>query len=201
MCKFSKIYLLYIFIYMYTKAFLSSFQSLQLYMTLWIAARQASLFITNFWSLLKLMSVESVKPSNHLILCLPFLLLPSVFPSIRVFSNELVLHSRWPEYWEFQLQHQSFQWTPRTDLLEDGLVGSPCNPRDSQESSPTPQFKSVNCSALSFLSHIVQLSHAYMTIGKTIALTKWTFDVNVMSLLFNMPSRLVITFLQGASVF
>ena len=92
---------------------------------------------------------------------------------------------------EFQLQHQSFQWTPRTDLLLDGLVESPCSPRDSQESSPTPQFKSIN-SVLSFL--IVQLN-PYMTTGKTIALTRWTFADKVRSLLFNVLSRLVITFL------
>ena len=90
---------------------------------------------------------------------------------------------------EFQLQHQSFQWTPRTDLLKDGLVGSPCSPRDCQESPSTPQFKSINSSVLSF---IVQLSHPYMTTGKTIA---FTFVGKVMSLLFNMLSRLAITFL------
>ena len=95
---------------------------------------------------------------------------------------------------EFQLQHQSFQWTPRTYLPKDGLVGSPCSPRDSQESSPTPHFKSTNSSVLSFLN-IVQLSHPYMTTGKTIALTRRTFVGNIMSLLFNMLSRLVITFL------
>ena len=97
------------------------------------------------------------------------------------------------EVLEFQLQHQSFQWTPRTDLLSDGLVGSPCSPRDSQESSPTPQFKSINSSMLSF---IVQISHPYMTTGKTIALTRWIFVGKVMSLLLNTLSRLVITFLQ-----
>ena len=90
---------------------------------------------------------------------------------------------------EFQLQHQSLQWTPRTDLLQDGLVGSPCSPRDSQESSPTPQFKSINSSVLSFLYS------PYMTTGKTIALTRPTFVGKVMSLIFNMLSRLVITFL------
>ena len=97
---------------------------------------------------------------------------------------------------EFQLQHQSFQWIPRTDLLRiprtDLLVGSPCSPRDSQESSPTPQFKSINSLVLSFF--IVQLSHPYMTTGKTIALTRQTFVGKVMSLLLNMLSRLVITF-------
>ena len=92
---------------------------------------------------------------------------------------------------EFQLQHQSFQWTPKTDLLQDGLVGFPCSPRDSQESSPTPQFKSINSSALSF-PHSPTL---YMTTGKTIALTMWTFVGKVMSLLFNMLPRFVITFL------
>ena len=90
----------------------SSVQSLsrvQLFVTPWTAARQASLSITDSRSLLKLISIESVMPSNHLILCLLLFLLPSIFPSIRVFSNELALHIRWPEYWEFQLQHQSFQ--------------------------------------------------------------------------------------------
>ena len=81
------------------------------------AAPQASLSITNSWSLLKLMSFESVMSSNHLILCYPLLLLPSIFPSIRVFSNESVLRIRWPRYWSFQLQHQSFQWILRTDCL------------------------------------------------------------------------------------
>ena len=94
---------------------------------------------------------------------------------------------------EFQLLHQSFQWTLRTDLLQDGLVGSPCKPRDSQESSPKPQFKSMNSLVLSFLYS--QLSHPYLTTRKTITLTRWTFAGKVMSLLFNMLSRLVITFL------
>ena len=94
---------------------------------------------------------------------------------------------------EFQLQHQFVQWTPRTDLLQDELVGSPCSPRDFQESSLTPQFKSINSLALAFFR--VQLLHPYMIIGKTIALTRWTFVGKVMSLLFNMLSRLVITFL------
>ena len=94
---------------------------------------------------------------------------------------------------ELQLQHQSFQWIFRTDFLQDGLVGLPCCPRDSQESSPTPQFKSINSSCSAFF--IVQLSHPYMTTGKTIALTRQTFVGKVMSLLFNMLSRLVIAFL------
>ena len=119
-------------------------------MTPWTAPCQASPSITNSHSLLKLMSTESMMPSNHLILCLPLLLLPSIFPSIRAFSNELLLHIRWPQYWSF-----SFNISPsnefKTDLLQNGLVGSPCSPRDSQESSPTPQFKSINSSVLSFL--------------------------------------------------
>ena len=94
---------------------------------------------------------------------------------------------------EFQLQHQFLQWTPRTDLLKDGLVGSPCSPRDSQESCPTPQLKSINSSVLSFLYSKTLTS--IQTTGKTIALTRWTFVGKVMSLLFNMLSRLVITFL------
>ena len=93
---------------------------------------------------------------------------------------------------EFQLQCQPFQWTPRIYLFQDGLIGSPCSPRDSQESSPTPQFKSINFSVPSFLC---SLSHPYVATGKTIVLTKWTFVGKVMSLLFNMLSRLVITFL------
>ena len=94
-----------------------SLSCVQLFATPWTTARQASLSITNSWSLLKLTSIESVMPSNHLILCCPLLLQPSIFPSIGVFSNESVLRIRWPKVLEFQLQHQSFQWTPRTDLL------------------------------------------------------------------------------------
>ena len=107
----------------------------------WTAAHQAFLSFTITQSLLKLMSIELMMPSNHHILCHPFLFLPSIFPSIRVFSNELAL----------QLQHQSFQWIFRADFLQDCLVVSPYSPRDSQESSPTPQFKSINSSALSSL--------------------------------------------------
>ena len=143
------------------------FSRVQLFVTPRTAARQASLSITSSQSLLKLMSIKSVMPSNHLILCRPLLLLPSIFPSIKVFSNESVA-----KVLEFQLQHQSFQWTLGTDFLEDGLVWSLCSPRDSQESSPIPQFKSINSLALSFLySPIVQLSHPYMTTGKAIVLT------------------------------
>ena len=116
----------------------------------WIAARQASLSITNSWSLLKLMSVESVMPSNHLILCRPLLLLPSHFPSIRVFSNESVLCIRWPKY--CSLTSSSIHPMNIQDLFPLGLTGLiSCSPRDSQESSATPQFKSINSSVLSFL--------------------------------------------------
>ena len=108
----------------------------QLFETPWIAVLQAFLSITNSQSLLKLMSIESVMSSNHLILCHPLLLPPSIFPSIRVFSNESVLHIRWTEYWSFSFSiSPSDQWIFRTDFLQDGLVGSPCCPRDSQESS------------------------------------------------------------------
>ena len=131
----------------------SSVQSLscvRLFETPWIAARQASLSIINSRSSPKLMCIESVMPSSHLILCHPLLLLPPIPPSIRVFSNESTSHEV-AKVLEFQLWHQSFQWTPRTDFLQDGLVGSLCSPRDSQESSPTPHFKSINSSMLSFL--------------------------------------------------
>ena len=123
----------------------------QLFPTPWIAARQTSLSITNSRSSLRLTPTESVMPSNHLILCLPLLLLPPIPPSIRVFSNESALHMRWPKYWSFSFSISSFQRNPRADLLQNGLVGSPCSPRDSQESSPTPQFKGINSSVLSFL--------------------------------------------------
>ena len=165
-------------------------------MTPWTAACQASLSITNSQSLLKLMS-ESVMPSNHLILCRPLLLLPSIFPSIRVFSNESALHISWPKYWSFSFSirpssEHSGLISFSTDWL-DLLVGRSKRSRDSQESSPTPQFKSINSSSPSFLySSTLTSIHDY---GKTIALTRQTFVGKVMSLLFNMLFRLVITFL------
>ena len=130
----------------------SSIQSLshvQLLATLWAAARQASLPITSSWSPLKLMSVESVMPSNHLILCHPLLLLPSVFPSIRVFSKESALRIRWPKYWSF-----SFSFSPSNEY--SGLISFRMDWLDllavqgTQESSPTSQFKNINSSVLSF---------------------------------------------------
>ena len=120
-----------------------------LFATPWTAAFQASLSITNSRSLLKLMSIESVMPSNHLNLCHSLLLLPSIFPSLRVFSKESIHRIR-PKYWSFSFS-MSFQWIFRTNFLEDWLVWSPCTPRNPQESSPTPQFKSINSSVLSFL--------------------------------------------------
>ena len=131
----------------------SSVQSLsrvRLSVTPWTATHQASLSITNSWSLLKLISIESVMPSNHLILCCPLLLTPSIFPSIMVFSNFSSSYQV-AKVLEFQLEHHSFQRIFRTDFLQDGLVGSPCSPRDSQESSLIPQFKSISSLVLSFL--------------------------------------------------
>ena len=140
-------------IVLHTWCSVQSLSRVPLFAPPWIAAHQASLSITNSLSLLKLMSIKSVMPSSHLILCRPLLLLSPIPPSIRVFSNESTLHQV-AKVLDFQLQHQSFQWTPRTDLLQDGLVGSPCSPRDSQESPPT-QFKSISSSALSFLHFIL----------------------------------------------
>ena len=132
----------------------SSVQSLSrvwLFATPCIAAHQASLSITNSQSSLRLMSIESVMPSSHLILCRPLFLLPPIPPSIRVFFKWVSSSHEVSKVLEFQLQHQSFQWTPRTNLLSDGLVGSPCSQRKLQESSPTTQFKSISSLALSFL--------------------------------------------------
>ena len=133
-----------------------SFSSLQLlshvrlFATPWIAAHQASLSITNSWSLPKPMSIESVMPSSRLILCHPLLLLPSIFPSIRVFSNESALHIRWPKYWSFSLNISPSNEHP--GLISFGMDWlAPCCPRDSPESSLTSQLKSINSSALSFL--------------------------------------------------
>ena len=114
-------------------------------------ACQASLSITNSQSLIKLTSIKSVMPYNHLILCCPLLLLPSIFPHIRVFSQWFSSSYQVAKVLELQLRHQSFQWIFRTDFLYDGLVGFLCSPRDSQESSATPEFKSITSSVLSFL--------------------------------------------------
>ena len=163
----------------------------QLFVIPWTAACQASLSITNSRSLLSLMSIESVMPSNHLILCHPLLLPPSIFPSIGVFSNESFLRIRWPKYWSFS-----------------------CNISPSNEHSEVISFRMdwldllavqgtlkslLHSSKASILQHsdlfTPQLSYPYMITGKTIALTRQTFVGKVMSLLFNMLSRLVIIFL------
>ena len=176
---------------------ISSVQSLscvQLFATPWTAACQVSLSITNSRSLLKLMSIESVMPSNHLILCHPLLLPPSIFLSIRVFSNESVLLIRWPKYWSF-----SFSISPSNEY--SGLISFRMYWLDLLAVQGT--FKTLfqhHCSKPSVLPcsafFIVQLSHPYMTTGKAIALTRQTFVSKIMSLLFNMLSRLVITFLS-----
>ena len=138
------------------------------------------------------MSIELVMPFNHLILCCPLLLLPSVFPSVRVFSSESALHVRWPKYWSFRFSISPFNEHPglitfRMDWLDLLAV------QGTQESSPTPQFKSISSSALSFLySPTLTSIHDYW---KIIALTRQTFVSKGMSLLFNMLSRFVIAFL------
>ena len=134
---------------------MSSVQSLspvQLFSTPWTAACQATLSITNSQSMLKLISIQSVMPYSNLILCHPFLLPPSTFPSIRVFSNEPIINIRWPKYWRFSFSlSPSFQLLFGTDFLYDGLAWFPCSPRDSQESSIRVHFKSINSLVLNFL--------------------------------------------------
>ena len=156
-------------------------------------SRQASLSITNSWSLPKPMSIESMMPPIHLIPCRPLLLLAPITPSIRVFSNESTLCIRWPKYWSF-----SFNISPSND--HPGLISFKMDCLDLLVVQGT--LKSLlqhHSSKASIFQHsaffTVQLSHPYMTTGKTIALTRWTFVGKVMSLLFNMLSRLVITFL------
>ena len=163
-----------------------------LFVTPWTAARQASLSITNSGSLLKLMSTKSVMLSNYLILCGPLLLPPSIFPSIRVFTDESVLHIRWPKYWSF-----SFSISPSIEY--SGMISFRMDWLDLLAVQGT--LKSLlqhHSSKASIFWHsaffMVQLSHPYMTSRKTRALTRWTFVGKVMSLLFNMLSRLVIDF-------
>ena len=165
----------------------------RLFETAWTAARQNSLSITSSRSLLKVISIESVMPFNHLILCHPLLLLPSIFPSIRVFSNESALRIRWPKDWSF-----SFNISPSNE--HPGLISFRMDWLD---------LLAVQGTLKSLLQHhsskasiiwrsaffIVQLSHPYLTTGKTVALTRQTFVCKVMSVLFNMLSWLVIAFL------
>ena len=160
----------------------------RLFATPWTAARQASLSITNSRSLRKLTSIELVMPSSHLILCWPLLLLPSIPPSIKVFSNESTLHMRWPKYWSF-----SFSISPSNE--HPGLISFRMSWFDVLAVEGTLEsLLQHHSSKASILWHsaffTVQLSHPYMTTGKTIALTRWTFVGKVMSLLFNMLSRL-----------
>ena len=163
----------------------------------WTTARQASLSFTIYLSLLKLIPIETVMLSNHLILCCSLLLLPSIFPNISVFSNESVLPNRWPKYWSVSISPSneysgliSFR-IDLVDLLEaQGTVKSLLKHR-------ILKAWVLQCSAF----FMIQLSHPYMTTGKTIALTRWTFVGKVMSLLFNMLSRFSQLFFQGASIF
>ena len=177
----------------------SSVQSLshvQLFATSWIAAHQASLSITNSQSPPKPISIKSVMPSNHLILCRPLLLLPSIFPSIRVFSNESALPMRWPKYWSFSFNISPSNEHPgliffRMDWLHLLAVQGTLK--------TLLQHHSWKASILqSSAFFILQLSHPYMTTGKAIAFTRWTFVGKPMSLLFKMLSRLLITFLTSS---
>ena len=154
----------------------------QLFAIPWTVAHQASLPITNFHSLLRLMSIKSVMPSSHLLLCRPLLLLPSIFPSIRVFSDESVLHIRRPEDWSF-----SFSISPSNEY--SGLISFMMDWLDLLAvQGILKSLLQLHSSKASILWHlaIVQLSHSYLTTGKTIALTRWAFVGKVISLLFNM---------------
>ena len=183
----------------YSWALLNMYQSVQslslvrLFATPWSAARQASLSITNSWSPHKPMSIESVMPSHHLTLCHPLLIQPSIFSSIRVFSSESALPIRWPKYWSFSFNISpineypwriSFMMTGWISLQSQGTFKSLLQHHNSKASI-------LWCSAF----FTVQLSHPYMSTGKTTAFNRWTFVDKIMSLLFNMLSRLVITFL------
>jgi len=164
-----------------------SFSHVWLFATPWIAACQASLSITNSRSSLRLTFIESVMPSNHLILCRPLVLLPPIPPSIRVFSNESTLRMRWPKYWSFSFSIIPSKEIPglisfRMDWLDLLAVQGTLKSLLQHHSSKASLLR---CSAF----FTVQLSHPYMTTGKTIALTRWTFVGKVMSLLLNMLSR------------
>ena len=170
-----------------------SLSHVQLFVVQWTTACHASLSITNSQNLLKLMSIELVMPSNYLILCCPLLFLPSIFPSIRVFSNESALYIRWTKYWSFSFNISPSNEHPglisfRMDWLDLLAVQGTLKSLLQHHSSKASIFL---CSAF----FIVQLSQPYMTTGKTIALSRRTLVGKVTSLLFNMLSRLVITFL------
>ena len=166
------------------------------FVTPWTAACQASLSITNSWSLLKFMSIESVMPSNHLILCHPLLLPLLIFPIIRVFSSESALRIRWPKYWSF-----SFSISPCNEY--SGLISFRIDWFDLFAVQGTlKSFLQHHSSKASILQHsaffIVRLSHPHKTTEKTIALTRWTSVSKVMSLFFNILSRFVIAFLPSS---
>ena len=187
---------LYIYFHTENSVQIRSDQSLSrvwLLATPWIAARQASLSITNSRSSPRLTSIKSAMPSSHLILCRPLLLLPPIPPSIRVFSHESTLRMRWPKYWTF-----SFSIIPSKEI--PGLISFRMDWLDLLAVQGTRKsLLQHHTSKASILRRsaffTVQLSHPYMTTGKTIALTRWTFVGKVMSLLLNMLSRLVVTFL------
>ena len=176
-----------------------SLSHVRLFSTPWTTTRQTYLSITNSRSLLKLTSIESGMPSNHLILCRPLLLPPSIFFRLRVFSNESVLCIRWPNYWSF-----SFNISASNEY--SGLISFRMDWLDLLEVQGTLKSLLQHCSSKALILHysaffMVQLSHPPMTNGKTTALTGQTFVDKVMSLHFNMLSRLVITFLPRLSVF
>ena len=191
--------LCFIFPSIYTFSSVQSLSHVQLFATPWTATCQASLSITNSWSLLKLMSIESVIKSNHLILCHPLLLPTSIFPSIRVFSNESVLPIRWPKYWSF-----SFSISPSKEysglisfridwlnlLVVQGTLKSLLQHHSSKASI-------LQCSAFFIYSPTLTSIHDYW---KNHNLTRWTFVGKVMSLLFNVLSRLVIAFLPRSNL-
>ena len=162
----------------------------RLFATIWTVARQASLSLAISQNLHKFMSIESVMPSNHLILCRPLLLLPSIFPSIRVFSNESVLHIRWPKYWNFSIslnpsnEHSGLIFL-RIDWFDLLTIQGTLRSHLQHHSS-----KALILWPSAFF--IVWISHLYMATGKTIALTRWTIVIKGMSLLFNILSRFVI---------
>ena len=179
---------------MYVLSSVQSLSRVRLFAISWTAVHRASLSITNSRSLLKLMSIELVMLSNHLVLCHPLLLLPSIFPSIRVFSNKSTLHIRWPKYCSF-----SFNISPSNEY--SGLISFRIDWFDHLAVQETLNSLLQHHSS-SILWHstffIVQLSHPYMTTGKTIALTVRTFVIKAMSLLLNMLSRFVMCFTGGS---
>ena len=176
---------------------LSHFSRVRLFVTPWITARQASLSITNSQSSLRFTCIESVMPSSHLLLCRPLLLLPTVPPSIKVFSNESTLRMRWPKYWSF-----SFSIIPSKEI--PGLISFRMDRLDLLAFQGTLksllQHHSSKASILWCSAFTVQLSHPYMTTGKIIALARRTLVSKVVSLLLNMLSRLVITFLPRSKL-